>query len=86
MTGAVVMKEEKLPYAEYAVSVSFTIDSVWIELAGGHFVRVWLRDLPALQAASLDERAAWSFVDGGKGVSWPETGVEIRIADYLAEE
>lgn len=77
------MKDNDLTHESFAVDVHFTSDSVWLELANGHFARAYLKDHPRLMAADEKQRINWSFVDGGRGVCWPELDEEMSVAKLL---
>lgn len=77
------MSDNDIKYENLAVDVNFTSDSIWVELSNGHFVRVYLTEIPSLLNASPEERANWCYTDGGQGIHWPDINVEISVNKLL---
>lgn len=47
-----------------------------------HGVRVPYADVPALAAATNEQRQRWRWIEYGRGVEWPALGVRL-MADEL---
>lgn len=78
------MSNDNNKYPNLAVDVNFTVDSIWVELANGHFVRAPLDQFPRLLAASEAQRRNWRFTGGGLGVHWPDLNEDISVPELLA--
>lgn len=71
------------PAAE-ATGVSFTSDSMRVELSNGHAVTVPLSLFPRLLSATQAQREAFRI--RRRGIHWPELDEDISIAGILAAE
>ncbi len=72
---------EKLESAAKAVQVTFTEDSLVVDLDDGRAISVPLAYYPRLYHGSVMERDNW--VIAGEGIHWPELDEDIRTADLL---
>jgi hypothetical protein len=72
---------EKLECAAKAVNVTFTEESLIVDLDDGRSISVPLAYYPRLYHGSTTERQHW--VIEGEGIHWPELDEDIRTADLL---
>lgn len=72
---------EKLASAAKAVKVTFTEDSLMVDLSDGRTISVPLVYYPRLYHGNTMERQNW--VIEGEGIHWPELDEDIRTADLL---
>ncbi len=64
-----------------AINVTFTEDSLVVDLEDGRTISVPLAFYPRLYHGSMIEREQW--VIEGEGIHWPELDEDIRTADLL---
>lgn len=74
-----------LPIAadERVVNVSFTKDSLQVELKDGRSIMVPLNWYPRLLKASSEERRNWQISSGGYGIHWPDIDEDLSSEGLL---
>ena len=68
---------------ERVVSVSFTNDSLQVELKDGRSISVPLNWYPRLLRASSEERRNWQISSGGYGIHWPDIDEDLSSEGLL---
>ncbi len=71
------------PVVATAVHVSFTEETLAVDLADGRQVFVPLEWFPRLRDATVEQRAGWRFIGHGLGIHWDEPDEDISIAGLL---
>lgn len=70
----------------YARGVSFTPDSLVVELSDGRSVSAPLEWFPKLRDASEAQRRDWSLVGRGVGIRWESLDEDISVEGLLNPE
>ena len=68
----------------FAVSVSFSEDSLTVRLDDGHSLSVPLAWYPRLLHGSDAERRNYELIGDGEGIHWPELDEDISVQGLLA--
>lgn len=71
------------PESGSATSVSFTSDSLEVDLSDGRTISAPLAWYPRLLAASQAERADWQLLGDGVVIHWPQIDEDLSIAGLL---
>lgn len=66
-----------------ANSISFTDDSLVVELVDGRVVSVPLTWFPTLSKASNQELGEWELLGDGEGIHWPLLDEDLSVAGLL---
>jgi len=64
--------------------VSFTDDSLVVELVDGRTITVPLTWYPRLAHGTEGERANWRLIGEGEGIHWPDVDEDISVEGLLA--
>jgi Protein of unknown function (DUF2442) len=68
---------------ERVKGVSFTEDSVSVDLSDGRTIIVPLAWYPRLLHATPQQRSKWLIAGGGYGIHWPEIDEDLSTAGLL---
>ena len=77
------MTSSDRPSSVRAQVVSFTDDSLVVELTDGRVISVPLTWFPRLLNAGLEQRANWQLLGEGEGIHWPEADEDISVEGLL---
>ena len=69
--------------SETATHVSFTSDSLRVDLSDGRTISAPLAWYPRLLAASPAQRAEWQLLGAGVVIHWPQIDEDLSIAGLL---
>jgi hypothetical protein len=72
------------PREALAIGVELSEDSLSVELADGRTIAAPLAWYPRLAHATVEERASWRLIGGGRGIHWPAIDEDISVAILLA--
>jgi hypothetical protein len=72
-----------IKFEPLAVGLSFTADTLHIDLADGREVSAPLVWFPRLQKATARQRQKWRLIGGGIGVHWDSVDEDISIESLL---
>ena len=64
--------------------VSFTADSLVVDLVDGRTIKVPLLWYPRLANGTETERAHWRLIGEGEGIHWPDLDEDISVEGLLA--
>jgi hypothetical protein len=67
-----------------ATSVEVSDDTLSVELADGRTISAPLAWYPRLAHCTIEERAAWRLIGGGRGIHWPGVDEDVSVANLLA--
>ncbi len=67
-----------------AIRVDVGKDALSVELADGRTIAAPLAWYPRLMQGSVEERASWRLIGGGRGIHWPALDEDISIDNLLA--
>ncbi len=67
-----------------AQNISFSEDSLVVELVDGRTVIAPLVWFPRLSEASDADRQAWEILGKGEGIHWPKIDEDLSVAGLLA--
>ena len=73
-----------IKFEPLAVEVSFTADSLRVQLADGREVAAPLAWFPRLQKATSKQRQKWRLIGEGIGIHWDAVDEDISIESLLA--
>ncbi len=76
--------DEDLDREAQAQGVSFTADSLVIDLVDGRTIFIPLGWYPRLAHGTETERAHWRLIGKGDGIHWPSLDEDISIEGLLA--
>jgi len=68
----------------FAQSVSFSEDSMIVQLDDGRTLSVPLTWYPRLLDGTAAERGRYDLIGGGEGIHWPELDEDISVEGLLA--
>ncbi len=68
---------------ERVKNVSFTEDSLAVELYDGRSISVPLVWYPRLLHATADQRARWTVIGGGYGIHWADVDEDLSTEGLL---
>ncbi|MBK8271166.1 MAG: DUF2442 domain-containing protein [Planctomycetes bacterium] len=68
---------------ERVKSVSFTDDTLIVDLADGRTITVPLAWYPRLLRASSEQRLKWQLAGGGFGIHWPDINEDLNTEGLL---
>ena len=71
------------PRSVRAQGVSFTEDSLVVDLTDGRVISVPLTWFPRLLNAGLEQRANWQLLGEGEGIHWPDADEDISVEGLL---
>ena len=71
------------PRSVGAQGVSFTDDSLVVELTDGRVISVPLTWFPRLLNVGLEQRANWKLLGEGEGIHWPDADEDISVEGLL---
>ena len=67
-----------------AIDLSFTKDSLRVNLADGREITVPLEWFPRLRNASDQQQSDWRLIGGGVGIHWEAIDEDISVESLLA--
>lgn len=67
-----------------AHSVSFTDDTLHVDLLDGRTISVPIVWFPTLSKASPSQREIWELLGDGEGIHWPVIDEDLSVAGLLA--
>lgn len=67
-----------------AQNISFSNDSLVVDLMDGRTVTVPLAWFPSLSKATEEQRKKWEILGDGEGIHWPEIDEDLSVAGLLA--
>ncbi|MBN2542154.1 DUF2442 domain-containing protein [bacterium] len=67
-----------------ALKISFTDDSLVVELEDGRTVMVPISWFPRLQDGNQKERSNWRLIGRGEGIHWPDLDEDISVDNLLS--
>ena len=67
-----------------AHNVSFTEDTLNVDLLDGRTISVPIAWFPTLSKATLAQRDVWELLGDGEGIHWPEIDEDLSVAGLLA--
>ena len=71
------------PRSVGAQGVSFTDDSLVVELTDGRVISVPFTWFPRLLNAGIEQRANWQLLGEGEGIHWPDADEDISVEGLL---
>ena len=77
MTSSVKKRNEELDYR--ATSLSFTADSLCLQLSDGREIKVPLEFYPRLKNATKKQRANYRLNGLGTGIHWPDIDEDLSV-------
>lgn len=77
------MSSSECERSETATNVSFTSDSLEVDLSDGRTISTPLAWYPRLLAASPAQCAEWQLLGGGAVIHWPQIDEDLSIAGLL---
>lgn len=77
------MRTLALKVDERVEAVSFTRDSLVVDLMDGRTISVPLKWYPKLLKASPKQRSNWEICGGGYGIHWPELDEDLSTEGLL---
>ena len=77
------MQASEIRPGERVKDVSFTEDTVAVDLADGRTIVVPLVWYPRLLDASREQRQNWKVSAGGYGIHWPDIDEDLSTAGLL---
>ena len=73
--------EMKIPLVE---KISFTKDTMAVDLSDGRTISVPIAWFPRLLHATKGERESWRLIGNGHGIHWDEIDEDISVEGLLA--
>jgi len=67
-----------------AQNISFSNDSLVVDLTDGRTVTAPLAWFPSLSKATEEQRKRWEILGDGEGIHWPEIDEDLSVAGLLA--
>ena len=67
-----------------AHNISFTEDSLNVDLLDGRTISVPITWFPALSKATKSQRNNWELLGDGEGIHWPEIDEDLSVSGLLA--
>ncbi len=77
MSSLARKQSEELEYR--GVALSFTEDSLCLQLSDGREIRVPLEFYPKLKKASKSQRENFEIIGLGTGIHWPELDEDLSV-------
>ena len=72
-----------LKAGEQVKHVSFTEDTLSVDLLDGRTITVPLTWYPRLLHATAEQRANWQVAGGGYGIHWPDVDEDLSVEGML---
>jgi len=72
-----------LIFKPLAKSLSFTADTMWVELTDGRSLGVPLAYFPSLSSASIQQLNNYIISGGGVGLHWEELDEDLSVENLL---
>jgi len=66
-----------------AHNVSFTEDTLNVDLLDGRTISVPIAWFPTLSKATQSQREVWELLGDGEGIHWPEIDEDLSVAGLL---
>ncbi len=66
-----------------AQNVSFTEDTLSVDLIDGRTISVPIAWFPTLSKATQSQREVWELLGDGEGIHWPEIDEDLSVAGLL---
>lgn len=67
-----------------AHNVSFTEDTLNVDLLDGRTISVPIAWFPTLSKASQSQRDTWELLGDGEGIHWPDIDEDLSVSGLLA--
>jgi hypothetical protein len=68
---------------EKAVNVSFSEDTITVDLNDGRTISVPINWYPRLYYSTISERNNWRFIGEGEGIHWDDLDEDISIRNLI---
>ena len=66
-----------------AHNVSFTEDTLNVDLLDGRTISVPIAWYPSLSKATQSQRETWELLGNGEGIHWPDIDEDLSVAGLL---